>query len=67
MWESKTLQGGFAYDLETPDVDKTELSAWPSAGKIFPETSGFMMATQVQVITTNNYKKNILHGPEHYW
>jgi hypothetical protein len=67
MWESKTLQGRNAYDLETPDVDKIESSAWPRAGEIFPETSGFMMAIQVQVTTTKNYKKHILHGPEHYW
>lgn len=67
MWESKTLQGRNAYDFETPDVDKIESSAWPRAGKIFPETSRFMMAIQVQVTTTKNYKKHILHGPKHYW
>jgi len=67
MWESKTLYRRYAYDLETTDVDKTELSVWPSAGEIFPKTSGFMMAIQVQVITTNTDKKHIVHGPEHYW
>jgi hypothetical protein len=48
MWESKTLHGISAYDLQRPDVDKTESSAWPRAGKIFPETTGFMMAIQDQ-------------------
>jgi hypothetical protein len=42
-------------------------SAWPRAGETFPETSEFMMAIQVQVITAKNYKKHIFHGPEHYW
>jgi len=67
MWESKTLPGRNAYDLESPDVDKTDSNAWPRAGKIFPEASGFMMAIQAQVTTTKNYKKHILHGPEHCW
>jgi hypothetical protein len=67
LWESKTLHGRNACDLETAVVDKIESNTWPRAGEIFAGTSGFMMAIQVQVTTTKNYKKYILHRPEHYW
>jgi hypothetical protein len=67
MWERKPQHGRNAYDLETPDVNKIEWNAWPRAGEIFPDSSGFMMAIQVPVTTTKNYKKHIFCGPEHLW
>jgi hypothetical protein len=63
MWKSKTLHGRHVYDLETPDADTVASNAWLKAGELFPKTTGFMIATQDQVITTNNYKKCILKDP----
>jgi hypothetical protein len=39
------------------------VDAWLKAGEVFPETSGFMTPTQVQVICTNDYKKYISKDP----
>jgi hypothetical protein len=63
MLKSKTLHGRHACDLETPDVDKMASQAWLKAGEIFPESTGFMIAIQNLVISTNNYKKYILKDP----
>jgi hypothetical protein len=35
-------------------------NVWLKAGKLFPERTGFMIAIQDKVISTNNYKQHIL-------
>lgn len=57
-WLQKELHGRHAFDLIQPTVDPKTSNSWPSYGNIFPETEGFMLAIQDQVIeTNNNYKK----------
>lgn len=63
MRKGQPLHGRHAYDLEAPDIDKIASNAWVKAGEIFPETSGFVLAVQNQVISTSNYKKHILKDP----
>jgi hypothetical protein len=48
MWNSKTLHGRQAYDLETPDVDIIASKALLQACKLFPETTGFVIAIHVR-------------------
>lgn len=48
MCNSKTLHGRHAYELETPDVDKTALKALLQVCKLFPETSRFIIAILVR-------------------
>jgi hypothetical protein len=55
-WKSRTLHGRKVHDLEKSDVDKTASNAWPKFGELFSETTGFVIATRDQVISTNNYK-----------
>jgi hypothetical protein len=45
------------------DVDKIASNAWLKAGELFPETTGFMIVIQDNVISTSNYKKHILMDP----
>lgn len=59
-WKSKALHGRHAHDLDSPNVDKTASNAWLKIGELYPETVGFMVAIQDQVINTKNYKKYIL-------
>ncbi len=61
IWSQKTLHGRHYHDLEQPHVDKTASNAWLSRGDLFPETEGFMLAIQDQIIKTRNYRKYILH------
>jgi hypothetical protein len=49
--------GRHACALEKPVVHKTASNAWLKAGKLFPETTGFMKAIKDQVISTSNCKK----------
>ena len=48
--------GRHACDLEKPVGDKTASNAWPKAGKLFPESTGFMIAIKDQVISTSKGK-----------
>jgi hypothetical protein len=38
-------------------------NAWLKVGGLFPETTGFMIAFQQQIISTSYYKKYILKDP----
>ena len=66
IWHKKEKQCGRAhrthtYDLETPRVSKIASCAWLKVGEFFSETTGFMIAVQVEVISTSGYKKYILN------
>ena len=62
-WIRKPLHGRFPHELSHNYVDSIASHAWLSWGGIFPETEGFMMAIQDQVIHTKNYQKHILRDP----
>ncbi|KAL0882135.1 hypothetical protein ABMA27_000695 [Loxostege sticticalis] len=62
-WRRKELHGRHLHDLEQPHVDLKASNKWLKLGALFPETEGFMIAIQDQIINTRNYKKYILKDP----
>lgn len=59
-WQQKSLHGRYPALLARDDVD-TQLSLrWLTTGSLFPETEGFLVAIQDQVIATRHYRKHIL-------
>ena len=60
IWNQKPLHGRFPQEVNQDCVDSTATHTWLSECDIFPETEGFMLAIQDQVINTRNYKKHIL-------
>lgn len=59
-WRSKELHGRFCYDLQKENVDTEASVGWLKSGIIYPETEGFMISIQDQVVNTRNYQKHIL-------
>lgn len=59
-WALKSLHGRHLQQLNQPNVDKKASNAWLRRGELFPETEGFMLAIQDQVIETRNYQKYII-------
>lgn len=59
-WLQKSLHGRHRRDLMDPNVDKIASNAWLKSGELFPETEGFMLAIQDQIIDTRNYRKHII-------
>ncbi|KAL0810285.1 hypothetical protein ABMA28_010444 [Loxostege sticticalis] len=59
-WARKSLHGRHRHDLCQPNVDKAASNAWLRRGELFPETEGFMIAIQDQIIETRNYQKYIM-------
>ena len=64
VWQAKSLHGRHRNDLLNPNVDKNASNAWLKKGELFPETEGFMLAIQDQIIETRNYKKHIIHDTQ---
>jgi len=62
-WQSKTVHRRHACVIETPDVDTVALNMRLKVGELFPETTGFMIAIQDQVISNIYYKQHILKEP----
>lgn len=60
QWKKKTLHGRHPQDLEQPHIDKSASNKWLTLGFLFPETEGFIIAIQDQIINTKNYKKHII-------
>ncbi|KAJ0176683.1 hypothetical protein K1T71_007862 [Dendrolimus kikuchii] len=60
QWAEKSLHGRHQSDLSLSHVDAEKSNQWLKRGELFPETEGFMIAIQDQVIATRNYKKYIL-------
>ncbi|XP_052755669.1 uncharacterized protein LOC113521769 [Galleria mellonella] len=58
-WSEKSLHGRHRHDLCQSNVDKEASNAWLSRGILYPETEGFIIAIQDQVIETRNYQKYI--------
>lgn len=59
-WRKKELHGRHLHDLEKTHVDLEASNKWLKLGSLFPETEGFMVAIQDQVIHTKNYRKFIV-------
>ena len=59
-WKEKSLHVRYAEEIEAEGIDKQASLKWLEKGLLFPETEGFLMAIQDQVINTNNYKKYII-------
>lgn len=59
-WSGKALHGRHRAYLSQPHVDKVKSNEWLKRGKLFPETEGFMLAIQDQIIATRNYRKHII-------
>lgn len=62
-WKKKTLHGRHPHDLEQNHVDRIASNKWLKIGNLFPETEGFMIAIQDQIINTKNYRKYIIKDP----
>ncbi|XP_052748596.1 uncharacterized protein LOC128200170 [Galleria mellonella] len=62
-WKKKTLHGRHPHDLEQTHIDKTASNQWLKIGNLFPETEGFLIAIQDQIINTKNYRKFIIKDP----
>lgn len=62
-WAQKSLHGRHYHDLSQLNVDKVASNEWLRRGELFPETEGFMLAIQDQVIETRNYQKHIMRIP----
>ena len=62
-WAQKPLHGRHYNDLNMPHIDKEASNKWLNVGTLFPETEGFMIAIQDQVINTNNYRKFVINDP----
>jgi len=57
-WKQKALHG--KHQLHQEFIDREASNKWLSYGNVFPETEGFMIAIQEQIIKTRNYAKYIL-------
>lgn len=59
-WASKQLHGRYKNNIDGGHIDKTKSLKWLTLGYLFPETEGFVVAIQDQVIKTKNYEKYIM-------
>uniref|UniRef100_H3B0R3 Reverse transcriptase domain-containing protein n=1 Tax=Latimeria chalumnae TaxID=7897 RepID=H3B0R3_LATCH len=59
-WSMKSLHGRFHAALHKDNIDVEASTTWLQEGTLFPETEGFILAIQDQVVATNNYRKYIL-------
>lgn len=59
-WTQMSLHGRHQNELNQNNVDKLASNEWLRRGELFPETEGFMVAIQDQVIETRNYQKYII-------
>ncbi|CAK1579741.1 unnamed protein product [Parnassius mnemosyne] len=62
-WKRKVLHGRHPHDLEQPHINKLASNKWLKIGNLFPETEGFIIAIQDQIINTKNYRKYIIKDP----
>lgn len=60
QWAQKTLHGKHLYIMSNEHVNKQDSYKWLQKGQLYPETEGFIIAIQDQVIATKNYQKHIM-------
>ncbi|XP_055842668.1 uncharacterized protein LOC129909621 [Episyrphus balteatus] len=61
LWKQKPIHGKYPHYLGLPCTDKEASTIWLKKGELFPETEGFIMAIQDEVISTRQYQRAILH------
>lgn len=59
-WSTKELHGRHYNITQQQHIDKDNTYMWLEKGDMFPETEGFAIAIQDQVINTLNYRKYII-------
>lgn len=62
-WKTKSLHGRYPNELDHPHVDVEQSCKWLTEGKLFPETEGFFISIQDQVVATKNHRKHIIKEP----
>lgn len=58
-WSSKALHGRYPSCLKKENINKKESLTYLTAGYLYPETEGRLLAIQDQVVPTRMYQKNI--------
>ncbi|CAH2226971.1 jg17912 [Pararge aegeria aegeria] len=53
-WKKKVLHGRHRHDLEQPHINTVASNKWLKIGNLFPESEGFIIAIQDQIINTKN-------------
>ena len=59
-WRSKVLHGRYPSVVNQKKMNVQISVLWLTNGYLFPETEGFLMAIQDEVIATRNYQKYIV-------
>lgn len=60
QWRGKVLHGRYPAELQKEGVNHKASVLWLTDGFLYPETEGFYMAIQDEVINTRNYCKYII-------
>lgn len=60
QWRDKVLHGRFYRSLHCEDIDGETSNSYLTAGYLFPETEGALVAIQDQVVPTRCHRKHIL-------
>lgn len=63
-WAQKSIHGRYYQAVHQANISMAHSFTWLTRGQLFPETEGFLMAIQDQVIATRNYRKHILKDSE---
>lgn len=59
-WAQKKLHGKHCYNMANEQISREHSYTWLVKGQLYPETEGFTIAIQDQVIPTRNYRKYII-------
>jgi len=59
-WKSKSLHGRYPAELDHNYVDKEQSLKWLTDGRLFPETEGFYISIQDQIVATKNFRNDIV-------
>nr|XP_018914170.1 PREDICTED: uncharacterized protein LOC109042060 [Bemisia tabaci] len=60
IWASKELHGRHYSQIHQDHISKSLSYKFLQSGQLFPETEGFILAIQDQVIRTRNYRKFVI-------
>lgn len=63
-WKGKSLHGRYPQEISSQYVDREASYKWLTLGVLYPETEGFLIAIQDQVIATKNYRKYIMNDSQ---
>lgn len=63
-WAGKALHGKHPAIMRSPNISKDLSYRWLQKGYLFPETEGFIISIQDQVVATRNYQKYIIKNPQ---